>query len=105
MGTYVGYLMDVACGSSGHGADGSDTFSSPQDHTKGCLVVCKGSGYGVMIRNGGQYALYKFDPQGNAMAFKVVSATKKDKDIMVSVEGTLDMGVIKVKSIREANVM
>ncbi len=32
--TLVGYLMDVACGSAGKGADGSNTFTSPWDHTK-----------------------------------------------------------------------
>ena len=106
MGTYVGYLMDVACGAGGVGADGSNTFASPQDHSKGCLIECKASGFGVMIRNGDQYMLYKFDAAGSDQAFKqIISMTKKDKDIMVSVEGTLDNGVIKVKSIKEANVM
>ena len=105
-GTYVGYLMDVTCGAAGHGEDGSDTFASPQDHSKGCLIACKGSGFGVMIRNGDQYALYKFDPAGSDLAFKqVINMTKKGKDIMVSVDGTLDNGIIKVKSIKEANVM
>jgi hypothetical protein len=105
-GTFVGYLMDVACGAAGHGEDGSDTFASPQDHTKGCLIACKGSGFGVMIRSGDQYALFKFDPAGSDLALKqVLTMTKKDKDIMVSVDGTLDNGIIKVKSIKEANIM
>ena len=106
MGTYVGYLMDVACGAGGVGSDGSDTFASPQDHTKGCLIACKASGFGVMIRGDDRYMLYKFDPAGSDQAFKqIASMSKKDKSIMVSVEGTLDNGIIKVKSIKEANVM
>jgi hypothetical protein len=105
-GTYVGYLMDVACGAGGVGSDGSDTFASPQDHTKGCLIACKASGFGVMIRGEEKYMLYKFDSAGSDQAFKqIVNMTKKDGNIMVSVEGTLDNGIIKVKGIKEANVM
>jgi len=104
--TYVGYLMDVACASGTTAADGSDPVNAPWDHTKMCLVACKASGFGVSLKVGDSYKFFKFDKKGsdNAMA-QVVNMTKRDKEIVVSVEGSLKDGVITVTSIKEANLL
>ncbi len=104
--TFVGYLMDVACGAGGKGADGSNTFTSPWDHTKGCAVVCKGSGYGLMIKVGDTYKLFKFDKAGSDLAFKqILNKTSRDKDLVVSVDGVLNGDMITVRAIKEANLL
>ena len=84
--TYKGVLMDVACGASGTGADGSDVVNSPGDHSKKCLVVCAPSGYGLSVMEGSAFEFYRFDNAGSDMAKKVAAATSKDRDIEVEVE-------------------
>ncbi len=104
--TYVGYLMDVACGASGTAADGSDPVNSPWDHSKMCLVACKASGFGVSLKVGDSYKFFKFDKSGSDAALaQIVNKTKRDKEIVVAVDGILKDGVITVTSVKEANLL
>ena len=103
--TFVGYYMDVACTTAGKGLDGSDVVNSPKDHTKMCLVACKGSGFGLSVKSGDEYVFYKFDKAGSDLSVKeVLNKTKRENDFLVSLDGVLKDGVITVRSIKEANV-
>jgi len=104
--TYVGYLMDVACGASGTAVDGSDPVNSPWDHSKMCLVACKASGFGISVKVGDSYKFFKFDKAGSDAALaQIVSKTGRSNSVVISVDGTLKDGVITVTSIREANLL
>ena len=108
MGTavYTGYLMDVACSLNGTGLDGSDVINSPWDHTKMCIVACKASGFGLMVKQGDAYMMVKFDKAGSDLAFnEIINKTKRDKNLVVSVEGMMKDGVLVVSSIKEANLL
>lgn len=104
--TYVGYLMDVACGSGTKALDGSDPVNAPWDHTKMCLVACKASGFGVSLKVGDSYKFFKFDKKGSDAAMaQIVNKSARDKDFVVSVEGSMKDGVITVTSLKEANLL
>jgi len=104
--TYVGYLMDVACGPGPKALDGSDPVNAPWDHTKMCLVACKASGFGISLKVGDSYQFFKFDKKGSDAALaQIVNKSSRDKAFVVAVEGSLKDGVITVTSIKEANLL
>lgn len=81
--TVKGYLVDLACASvdgqrPGYGAS----------HTKDCLQLpdCVKSGYGILTED---KQFIRFDKAGNDQAQKFIADLKKEKDIKVTVTGTV----------------
>ena len=89
-----GYLVDIACSSeegqkAGFGAK----------HSKECLQMpdCARSGYGLLTDD---KKVIKFDAASNEKAKQFIADLKKEKDIKVSVTGTMDgerMAVSKIE--------
>ena len=99
---YEGYLMDVYCGSSGKGMDGSDVVNAPWEHSTECLVMCEAGGYGLSVKDGDAFAFIHFaDEQSNEKTKAFISATEKLMDNKVSVEGFMVDGKLCVVSISE----
>ena len=95
--SYSGVLMDVACGAKT--PKNGDLNTRAKGHTKNCALMesCVKSGYGVVVDN----KFYKFDDHGNAMAKSLLDGTQKDKDIEITVSGTMDGDKIKVTDLKE----
>jgi hypothetical protein len=95
--TYSGVLMDVACGAKT--PKNADPAGRAKGHTKSCALMeaCEKSGYGVFVDG----KFLKFDAKGNALAKSVLEASTKDKDIEVTVTGSLDGDNIKVTDLKE----
>jgi len=95
--TYSGVLMDVACGAKTPKNEHPDARA--KGHTKSCALMenCMKSGYGIFVDG----KFLKFDDKGNSLAKSVLESTKKDKDIEVTVTGTLDGENIKVTDLKE----
>lgn len=99
---YEGYLIDVYCGASGTGMDGSDVVNSPWDHTTKCLVMCEEGGYGLTVMDGDTYKFIHFaDGQSNEKAMALIAGTERLKDNKVAVEGFMVDGKLCVVSIVE----
>lgn len=99
---YEGYLIDVFCGASGTGMDGSDVVNAPWDHSTECLVMCEAGGYGLSVKSGDVYDFIHFaDGQSNDKAKALIAATDKLMDNKVSVEGFMVDGKLCVVSISE----
>jgi hypothetical protein len=92
--TWNGILGDKACAMKMKG-----DMTKCAGHTKMCTTepMCAKSGYGITVD--GVY--YKFDKKGDAMASKWLAATKKDKDLEVTVSGTMSGKMIKVTDIKD----
>lgn len=91
--TVKGYLVDLACArEEGHNAG----FGAK--HTKECLEMpdCVKSGYGVLTDD---KKIIQFDAAGNEQAKKFIADLKKEKDIKVSVTGTVNGDAITVSKI------
>ena len=83
--TWSGTVIDVMC-------KGRD----PVGHTRQCAIGCSRSGYGLLTPDG---RFLRFDEAGNAKALAVLKASKKENDLRMKINGSLDGGVIKVDSI------
>lgn len=92
----TGYIIDNACSARASSENGAEKVKS---HTVKCALMapCAKSGYAVYADG----KLYKFDEEGNKKAGDILKATKSEKSVQVSVEGTLDGDTLKVKSISE----
>lgn len=101
--TLSGNVMDIACGSVGKGMDGSEITTSPQDHSKKCLVACEPSGYGIMYKEGSSefYSFVPFDDAGTEKAIALIEKSTKEKDIRIEVTGTLVDGRLQVSTLVE----
>src|SRR5262249_46168081 len=90
-----GYLVDIACAAihSEHG-DGSWGVT----HNRRCLESQESakSGFALLLPNG---RVYRFDPDGNALARKAIASTKKDFDFRIEVSGELVGNDLRVKSL------
>ena len=93
---FAGYLMDQMCG-----ADVKDTAKAAE-HTKECALMdhCVTAGYGIFAEG----KFIKFDIDGNKKAKTFFENSKKEKDIQVIVEGTLNGDILTVMSIKEKGV-
>ena len=104
--TYSGYLADKLCADAGKAFDGADMKANPENHTLKCLVAkpCAASGYGLMVKaaDATEYVFYKFDSKGDKLTKKFLAKTKKGKDFLVEVVGTMKDKTIKVKSLKDA---
>jgi len=59
-----------------------------------------------MVKQGDAYMMVKFDKAGSDLAFnEIINKTKRDKNLVVSVEGMMKDGVLVVSSIKEANLL
>ena len=87
---FTGILMDKSC---------RDSKEDAKAHDKGCNLMpdCVKSGYGLVTADG-KYLV--FDAKGNKEASAWLKATKKKKDLEVTVTGTLDKDVLKVTTIK-----
>ena len=89
-----GYLVDIACAS-----EEGQRANFGVKHSKDCLQMpdCAKSGYGVLTDD---KKVIKFDAASNEKAKQFIADLKKEKDIKVSVTGTMDgerMAVSKIE--------
>ena len=93
---FAGYLMDQMCG-----ADVKDAAKAAE-HTKECALMdhCVTAGYGIFAEG----KFIKFDTGGNKRAKTLFENSKKEKDIQVIVEGTLNGDTLTVMAIKEKGV-
>lgn len=98
--TWTGYLVDRSCAAAIKG-DNKDAMKSVKEHTKACSLEpsCCEAGYSVYSQ--GQWI--DLDNTGNAMAKKVMQATKRDKAHVVKVVGIIKRGEVRPSSIVEVN--
>jgi hypothetical protein len=91
--TFAGYLLDQMCG-----ADVKDTAKAAE-HTKECALMdhCVAAGYGIFAEG----KFIKFDALGNKKAKAFLENSKKEKGILVVVEGNLNGDVLTVSAIKE----
>jgi hypothetical protein len=91
--TLTGHLVDQMCGGEVKDA------AKAADHSKECALMdhCASSGFGIFAN--GKYV--KFDAEGSKKAKGLVEKTKKEKDIVIVVEGTLDGDTLTVASLNE----
>jgi hypothetical protein len=92
----TGFLMDNACA----GRTSADAAAErAKGHTTKCALMgpCAASGYSVY--SDGKF--YKLDDGGNTKAGEILKSTKSEKGISVTVEGTVEGDMIKVKKIEE----
>ncbi|MCI0626302.1 MAG: hypothetical protein L0387_32435 [Acidobacteria bacterium] len=91
--TLTGHLVDQMCGGEMKDA------AKAADHSKECALMdhCASSGFGIFAD--GKYV--KFDAEGSKKAKALVEKTKKEKDIVIVAEGTLDGSTLTVASLKE----
>ena len=91
--TLTGHLVDQMCG-----GEVKDSAKAAE-HSKECALMdhCASSGYGIFAD--GKYV--KFDAEGSKKAKALVEKTKKEKDIAIIAEGTLDGDSLTVASLKE----
>ena len=91
--TLTGHLVDQMCGGEVKDA------AKAAEHSKECALMdhCASSGYGIFAD--GKYL--KFDAEGSKKAKALVEKTKKEKDIAIIAEGTLDGDTLTVASLKE----
>ena len=91
--TVKGYLVDVACAME----EGQKPAFGP-GHSKGCLQMpdCANSGYGVLTAD---RKFIRFDKASNEEAKKFIAGMSKEKDIRVTVTGTVNGDQMKVTKI------
>ena len=91
--TLTGHLVDQMCGGEVKDA------AKAAEHSKECALMdhCASSGFGIFAN--GKYV--KFDAEGSKKAKALVEKTKKEKDIAIVAEGTLDGDTLTVASLKE----
>ena len=91
--TLTGHLVDQMCGGELKDA------AKAADHSKECALMdhCASTGYGIFAN--GKYV--KFDAEGSKKAKTLVENTKKEKDVAIVAEGTLDGDTLAVASLKE----
>jgi len=97
---YKGYLTDKMCGSGFvKSGDAKIAATKAKKHTKDCALAddCKASGFGVVV--GAKFL--KFDEAGDKLALEYLNGTKKESNLLVAVNGTMDGNNLKVTSIKD----
>lgn len=91
-----GYVIDNACSAR---ATGEGAMEKVKAHSTKCAQMpkCAESGYAIFADG----KLYKFDAEGNKKVAELLKATKSEKGLGVSVEGTADGDTIHVAKIAE----
>jgi hypothetical protein len=97
--TMTGYLVDKMCGAKMSKLDQEKATEKAMKHSKDCALedVCKEGGYGLM--SNGKF--FKFDENGDRLASEYFDKTKKEKDFLVDVRGSMDGDMMKVESIKD----
>jgi hypothetical protein len=92
--TLTGHLVDQMCG----GSEVKDAAKAAE-HSKECALMdhCASSGFGIFAN--GKYV--KFDAEGSKKAKALVEKTKKEKDIAIVAEGTLEGDTLTVATLKE----
>lgn len=95
---WTGWLVDNACSGRMKAEGGVEKAKA---HSTKCALMpnCEKSGYALVVEDG---KVYKLDAAGNAKAVEIFKATKSDKGLNATVEGTLEGDTIKVTSLSEA---
>jgi hypothetical protein len=72
-------------------------------HSKTCLTeeTCARSGYGIMTEK----KFIPFDEQGNILAAKYLTTTKKESDFQIEVTGKISKNKIIVKELKEKDLL
>ena len=93
---FAGYLLDQMCG-----AEVKDTAKAAE-HTRECSLMdhCVAAGYGIFAEG----KFIRFDLLGNKKAKAFLENTKKEKSILVIVDGNLNHDVLTVLAIKERGV-
>lgn len=91
--TLTGHLIDQMCA-----GEVKDAVAAAK-HSKECALMdhCAASGFGIFAN--GKYT--KFDAAGSQKAKALAEKTKKEADIAVVAEGTLEADTLKVISLKE----
>jgi len=91
--TFTGYLLDQMCGGS------VKDVAKAAEHTKECALMdhCAAAGYGIFAEG----KFIKFDAEGSKKAKAFFEKSKKEKDIQVIADGTLNGDVLTLAAIRE----
>jgi len=91
--TFSGYLLDQMCGT-----EVKDTAKAAE-HTKECALMdhCAAAGYGIFAEG----KFIKFDVMGNKKAKAIFENSRKERGILVIVEGNLNGDVLTVSVIKE----
>jgi hypothetical protein len=94
----TGILIDQRCGEQLLFKDNPE--AAAVDHTKACATAeaCAASGYTVISVN----KMFKFDDNGNTLAKDFLAKTPLDKNLRVTVEGTVNVDQIAVTSLTAA---
>lgn len=97
--TMSGYLVDKMCGTKMSKLDKEKATEKAMKHSKDCALedMCKESGYGIV--SDGKFI--KFDENGDKLASTYFEKSKKEKDFVVNVKGTMDGDLMKVESIAD----
>lgn len=69
---------------------------TPDKHPRTCLIKCAKNGYGIILKDG---KYLKFDKAGNEKALAALEKSTVKDHVRVTVEGTLEDGVIHVSSL------
>jgi hypothetical protein len=95
----TGYLVDKMCGQKMIRLDEARATEKAMKHTKECALedMCKEDGYGLIL-NG---KFIKFDEKGDKLALAYFEQSKKEKNFLVDVSGSMDGDVMKVESIND----
>jgi hypothetical protein len=99
--TYKGFLADKMCGTGfTKSGDAKTAATKAKKHTRDCALEdnCKASGYGLII--GGKF--HKFNDAGDKIALDYLTKTKREKNLVVQVKGTMDGDKIDVASLKDA---
>ncbi len=95
--TFQGYLVDKQC------ADSVRQDSHPEDfikhHTKDCALMenCRRNGYTLYVSPN----WFDLDKHGSKLAIKVLRNSKRNHGFFVRVDGSVQAGLLRVKSIVE----
>lgn len=98
--SYTGYVVDKMCALGMVKKGPKVAMEKAMKHTRACALEddCAASGYGLVMDG----KFYKFDEKGDKLAAEYLEKTKKKRDLLVDVRGTLKGGAINVASIADS---
>jgi hypothetical protein len=81
-------VIDVSCS--------KKAAADPDSHTRDCALACAKSGFGIVTSD---QQFLKFDAEGNAKITEALKTSSKKDHLRVNVDGDVEGGTLKVKSI------
>jgi hypothetical protein len=98
--SYTGYVVDKMCALGMVKKGPKVAMEKAMKHTKACALEddCAASGYGLVMDG----RFFKFDEKGDKLAAEYLQKTKKKRELLVDVEGTLKGEAINVAAIADA---